>query len=112
TGQLDQRVHIGAADFGLLLGDPAEPHADDLQPLDQQVVGARLRRTAAEKPEHQDPAAPGEATQRLVEYIGADRVVNDVDAAVARQLLDLVAQPFAVVDRVIGALFATGGAVL
>src|SRR4029077_3745928 len=77
--------------------------------LDQQVVGARCRRAAAEEAEHQDAAAPGEAAQRLVEHVGADRVVDDVDPAVACQLLDPVAQPFAVIDCVIGAFFQANG---
>ena len=49
--------------------------------------------------------------QGLVEHAGADRVVDDIDA-VARsgQLLDLVAKPAAIVDREIGPLLETGGA--
>jgi len=50
---------------------------------------------------------PPQARQRKdsSKHVGADRVVDDVDAAVARQLLDPVAQPLAVVDRVVGAFF-------
>src|SRR5207248_7535393 len=110
--QLDKRFHVGAADLRLLLGDAAEPDADDLEPLDQEVIGARCRRPAAKKAEHEDAPAPGKTAQRLVEHIGADRVVDDIDAAIARQLLDPVAQPLAVVDRIIGALFEAGGALL
>src|SRR5205085_11333318 len=70
------------------------------------------RRAAAEKAEHEAPPAPGKTAQGLVEHIGADRVVDDIDAAVVGQRLDLVAQPLAVVDRVISALFEAGGALL
>ena len=58
---------------------------------------------------------PPQRRQRseLVKHAGADRVVDDIDA-VARtgQLLDLVAEPAAVVDREIGALLEAGGALL
>src|SRR5207248_10023470 len=57
AGQLHERPHVGAADLRLLLGDAAEPDADDLQSLDQEVIGARRRRPAAEKAEHEDAPA-------------------------------------------------------
>src|SRR6266496_869510 len=96
SGQLDQRLRVGAADFGLVLGDPAEAHADDFEAFYQEVVGARRRRPSAEEPEYQDAPAPPQRAQRLIEHIGADRVVDDVDP-VARtgQLLDPVAQALA-----------------
>ena len=51
--------------------------------------------------------------QGLVEHAGADRVVDDIDAvARAGQLLNPVAEPAAIVDREIGPLLETGGALL
>src|SRR5215813_1318539 len=108
TRELDELAHVLTADLGLLLGNAAEPDADDLQSLDQQIVRARRRGAAAEKAEHKDAAAPRKTAQTLVEHVGADWVVDDIDAAVVGQRLDPLAQPFAVVDRVIGAFFETG----
>src|SRR5262249_37397293 len=63
------------------------------------------RGAAAEKAEHKDAAAPRKTAQALVEHISADRVIDDVDAAVVSQRLHLVSQPFAIVNRVVGPFF-------
>ena len=62
-GEPDQGFDVGGGDFGVGFDDAADAHPDRLDPFDQQIVGARCRRRAAEKPEDQDAAAPGETAQ-------------------------------------------------
>ena len=112
SGELDQRLDVGGGDLGMGFVEPADPHPDRLDPLDQQIVGTSRRRRAAEKPEDQDAPAPSEAAQRLFKCRAVDRVVNDVDAAAAGQLHDLVAEAGLIVDRVIRALFEADRAFL
>src|SRR5580693_1767478 len=63
--QLDEQLGVGAADFGLVLGRAAEPHADHLKAFDEKIIGARGRWAATEEAEHQDTAAKRQTAQRL-----------------------------------------------
>ena len=89
---------------GVVLAVQAPVQADDAVVLDQQVVGRRLGDAAAGEPDDDEPALEGDALARLVEDVAADRVVDDVGAVPAGDLLDDRDEVLGrVVDDVVGA---------
>jgi hypothetical protein len=61
---------------------------DDAVVLDQRVVGGGVGDPAAREADDDDPALEGDALAALVERVAADRVVDDVGAPPAGDVLD------------------------
>src|SRR5258706_379083 len=76
-----QFLNIGQRQGRVGFVQAADSDTNRIDPLDQQVVATDIGWPAAEEPQNQQPASPGEAAQRLLADIGADRVVDDVDAS-------------------------------
>src|SRR5215472_9277950 len=67
----------------------------DLNVLEQQVVGLDRWDMPARESDHDQPAAPGQRSQRCLEYVAAERIEDDIDAASLGRRPDLFAQSVA-----------------
>jgi hypothetical protein len=101
---LPQLAHVLHLHLRLALRETAEEHADQCRTLEQQQVHGDLRDLAGGETDHQVAALPRQAAHRGLGIGTTDRVVDDVDAVAARDLLDALAQVLRrVVHQVVGA---------
>src|SRR6185437_60343 len=91
-------------ELGLVATIGAPEESDDVDVLHQHDVRRYLRDAAAGEADDDDASLPGDRAQALIEGVAADRIIDDIDAAAAGDVLDAVADLLArIVDEVIGA---------
>ncbi|MNJ53209.1 hypothetical protein D3C77_485890 [compost metagenome] len=85
------------------MGKGAPEHPEHRRTLEQRQVHRQLGDASAGKPDHQQPAIPGDTAHRLVKQVATHRVVDHIGAIAAGQAFDLVLEAgFAVVDQLVG----------